>query len=60
MNTFERSGEFDAWLAALKDKVGRARAIAMARTLDKEEARGHFVIRLVMRSMDFVFISAPS
>ena len=25
MNTFERSEEFDAWLADLKDKVGRAR-----------------------------------
>ena len=25
MNTFERSEEFDAWLAGLKDKVGRAR-----------------------------------
>jgi hypothetical protein len=23
MNTFHRSDEFDAWLAALKDKVGR-------------------------------------
>ena len=25
MNTFLRSGEFDTWLAGLKDKVGRAR-----------------------------------
>ncbi|WP_374692501.1 type II toxin-antitoxin system RelE/ParE family toxin [Accumulibacter sp.] len=25
MNTFRRSDEFDSWLAALKDKVGRAR-----------------------------------
>jgi len=25
VNTFERSAEFDAWLAGLKDKVGRAR-----------------------------------
>lgn len=25
MNTFLRSDEFDAWLAALKDKLGRAR-----------------------------------
>ena len=25
VNTFHRSDEFDAWLAALKDKVGRAR-----------------------------------
>jgi len=25
MNTFLRSDEFDSWLAALKDKVGRAR-----------------------------------
>lgn len=25
MNTFQRSAEFDAWLAGLKDKVGRAR-----------------------------------
>lgn len=24
MNTFQRSAEFDAWLAGLKDKVGRA------------------------------------
>jgi putative component of toxin-antitoxin plasmid stabilization module len=48
MNTFLRSEEFDAWLSALKDKIGRARgdkstqkrdikrAIEMARTLDKE------------------------
>ena len=25
LNTFHRSDEFDAWLAALKDKMGRAR-----------------------------------
>jgi putative addiction module killer protein len=25
MNTFQRSEEFDAWLSALKDKIGRAR-----------------------------------
>ena len=25
MNTFHRSVEFDSWLAALKDKLGRAR-----------------------------------
>lgn len=25
MNTFLRSDEFDSWLAALKDKLGRAR-----------------------------------
>ena len=25
MNTFHRSDEFDAWLTAVKDKVGRAR-----------------------------------
>jgi putative addiction module killer protein len=25
MNTFQRSEEFDAWLFALKDKIGRAR-----------------------------------
>jgi putative component of toxin-antitoxin plasmid stabilization module len=46
MNTFQRSDEFDAWLAALKDRLGRARkssqkrdikrAIEMARALDKE------------------------
>ena len=49
MNTFERTEEFDVWLADLKDKVGRARiarpstqkrdikrAIEMARALDKE------------------------
>ncbi|MBK8639621.1 MAG: hypothetical protein IPN92_15610 [Chromatiaceae bacterium] len=47
MNTFHSSDEFDAWLAALKDKIGRARialrirsaerrAIEMARALDKE------------------------
>ena len=26
-NTFYRSDEFDAWLAALKDKLGRARIV---------------------------------
>lgn len=27
MNTFLRTAEFDAWLSALKDKIGRARMI---------------------------------
>jgi len=34
MNTFERSDEFDAWLAALKDKVGRARIILRVRSAE--------------------------
>ncbi len=32
MNTFERSEEFDAWLASLKDKVGRARIVHRIRS----------------------------
>jgi putative addiction module killer protein len=32
MNIFERSGEFDAWLAGLKDNVGRARIILRIRS----------------------------
>ena len=34
MNTFLRSEEFDAWLSALKDKIGRARIIHRIRSAD--------------------------
>ena len=34
MNTFERSAEFDAWLAGLKDKVGRARILHRIRSAE--------------------------
>ena len=34
MNTFERSDEFDAWLANLKDKAGRARIILRVRSAE--------------------------
>jgi putative addiction module killer protein len=34
MNAFERSEEFDAWLAALKDKVGRARILQRIRSAE--------------------------
>ena len=34
MNTFERSVEFDAWLAGLKDKVGRARIALRIRSAE--------------------------
>ncbi len=34
MNTFERSEEFDAWLAGLKDKVGRARIVHRIRSAE--------------------------
>lgn len=34
MNIFERSGEFDTWLAALKDKVGRARIVHRIRSAE--------------------------
>lgn len=34
MNTFHRSEEFDAWLAALKDKVGRARIVHRIRSAE--------------------------
>ncbi len=34
MNTFERSDEFDSWLATLKDKVGRARIILRIRSAE--------------------------
>lgn len=34
MNTVERSDEFDAWLAALKDKVGRARIALRIRSAE--------------------------
>ena len=34
MHTFERSGEFDAWLAALKDKMGRARIVHRIRSAE--------------------------
>lgn len=34
MNTFLRSEEFDAWLVALKDKIGRARIINRIRAAE--------------------------
>ena len=34
MNTFVRSEEFDAWLSALKDKLGRARIIHRIRSAE--------------------------
>jgi putative addiction module killer protein len=34
MYTFERSEEFDAWLAALKDNVGRARIVHRIRSAE--------------------------
>ena len=34
MNTFHRSNEFDAWLAALKDKIGRARITLRIRSAE--------------------------
>lgn len=34
MNTFHRSDEFDAWLAALKDKIGRARIALRIRSAE--------------------------
>jgi len=34
MNTFLRSEEFDTWLAALKDKIGRARIIHRVRSAE--------------------------
>lgn len=34
MNTFLRTGEFDAWLAGLKDKVGLARIIQRIRSAE--------------------------
>ena len=34
MNIIERSGEFDAWLAGLKDKTGRARVIHRIRSAE--------------------------
>ena len=34
MNIFERTEEFDAWLAALKDKVGRARILYRIRSAE--------------------------
>ncbi|AGX88031.1 type II toxin-antitoxin system RelE/ParE family toxin [Candidatus Symbiobacter mobilis] len=34
MNTFQRSDEFDAWLAALKDKAGRARIALRIRSAE--------------------------
>lgn len=34
MNTFLRSEEFDAWLVALKDKIGRARVINRIRAAE--------------------------
>lgn len=34
MNIFERTAEFDSWLADLKDKVGRARIILRIRSAE--------------------------
>lgn len=34
MNIFHRSGEFDSWLAALKDKLGRARILHRIRSAE--------------------------
>lgn len=34
MNTFLRTDDFDAWLSALKDKVGRARIIQRIRSAE--------------------------
>ena len=34
MNIFERSDDFDAWLAGLKDKTGRARIIYRIRSAE--------------------------
>jgi putative addiction module killer protein len=34
MNTFHRSDEFDAWLAALKDTLGRARIVHRIRSAE--------------------------
>ena len=34
MNTFLRTGEFDAWLADLKDNVGRARIVHRIRSAE--------------------------
>ena len=34
MNTFLRSEEFDTWLSALKDKLGRARIIHLIRSAE--------------------------
>ena len=36
MNTFDRSDEFGAWLAALKDKIGRARIALRIRSASME------------------------
>ena len=34
MNIFERSAEFDTWLAGLKDKIGRARILHRIRSAE--------------------------
>lgn len=34
MNTFHRSDEFDSWLSALKDKVGRGRIVHRIRSAE--------------------------
>ena len=34
MNNFQRSDDFDAWLAALKDKIGRARIALRIRSAE--------------------------
>ena len=35
MNTFLRSDEFDAWLSALKDRIGRARIVHRIRSAEQ-------------------------
>lgn len=35
MNTFLRSDDFDAWLSALKDRIGRARIIHRIRSAEQ-------------------------
>jgi len=34
VNTFQRSDEFDSWLRALKDKIGRARVVHRIRSAE--------------------------
>jgi len=56
MNTFHRSDEFDAWLAALKDKIGRARIVLRIRSAE----HGNFgdCDQLARASLKCAFISA--